>query len=128
MLMPSKLTQTTHPVLGETRLRDIAPIFSLIQVGSHHRHFSNLYTRPRYMAGLGLQLFSLWKNGQIRLPDGIRHRAEMKVLSVAGEFAGFVILRYEASQHDAVEICMCGVHNEFRGKGMGGIDAADGAR
>lgn len=119
MLMPSKLTQTTYPVLRETRLGDIAPIFSLIQLGSHHGHFSNLYTRPRYMAGLGMQLFSLWKNGQIRLPDGIWHRAEMKVLSIAGEFAGFIILRSESSQPDAIEIYMCGVQNEFMGNGLG---------
>ncbi|MCX7175583.1 MAG: GNAT family N-acetyltransferase [Proteobacteria bacterium] len=119
MLMSSKLAPTIDPVLGESRLSDIAPIFNLIQNGSLNGHFSNLYTRPRYMAGLGIQLFSLCKNGRIKLPDGTWHQAKMKVLRVGGDFAGFVILRHDAHQPAESEIYMCGLENDFRGQGLG---------
>ena len=119
MLMSSKLSPMDSPVLDNFTLSDMAPIFNLIQLGSRHGHFSNLYTRPRYMAGLGIQLFSLWKSSSIRLPDGIWHQATLKVLRIGNDFAGFVILRWEARQPNEVEIYMCGVENDFRGKGLG---------
>lgn len=115
----STLVQSNYRVLAESRLSDIAPIFNLIQAGSLNGHFSNLYTRPRYMAGLGIQLFSLWKYSSIRLPDGTRHQASMKVLRLGRDFAGFVILRHDASRPIEVEIYMCGVEDDFRGKGSG---------
>jgi ribosomal protein S18 acetylase RimI-like enzyme len=71
------------------------------------------------MAGLGIQLFSLWKNGKIKLPDGTCHRANMKVLRVGSDFAGFIILRHEASRPNEIEIYMCGVEDNFRNKGSG---------
>ncbi|TRZ69607.1 MAG: GNAT family N-acetyltransferase [Rhodocyclaceae bacterium] len=98
---------------------DIAPIFNLIQAGSLDGHFSNLYTQPRYMAGLGMQLFSLWKNARIQLPDGTCHQASMRVLRVGDDFAGFIIIRHEANQPDEVEIYMCGLVDGFRAKGLG---------
>jgi len=117
--MPSPIVEPDLPVLDESRLSDLAPIFNLVQAGSLNGNFSNLYTQPRYMAGLGVQLFSLWIGGRIRLPDGIWHRAEMRVLRVRGDFAGFVILRHDAGQPNDVEIYMCGVDNDFRGRGLG---------
>lgn len=119
MLMASKLSQTTYPVLTESRLSDIAPIFNLIQVGSANGHFSNLYAQPRYMAGLGIQLFSLWRNNRIKLPDGSWHQASMKVLKVDRDFAGFTILRHQAKQADEIEIYMCGLETSIRGNGLG---------
>jgi len=119
MLMSSNLPPTDSPVLDNSNLSDIAPIFNLIQLGSRHGQFSNLYTRPRYMAGLGIQLFSLWTSSRIRLPDGIWHQAHLKVLRVGNRFAGFVILRWEVRQPNEVEIYMCGVENDFRGTGLG---------
>jgi len=116
---PSTLLETNGLVLAESRLLDIAPIFNLIQAGSLNGNFSNLYAQPRYMAGLGIQLFSLWRGGRIRLPDGTWHRANMQVLRVGGDFAGFVILRHETGQPSEVEIYMCGVEDEFRAKGLG---------
>jgi len=115
----STLLETDHMVLAESRLLDIAPVFNLIQAGSLNGNFSNLYTQPRYMAGLGMQLFSIWKNGRIKLPDGTWHRANMQVLRVSGDFAGFVILREEAGHPNDVEIYMCGVEDRFRGQGLG---------
>ena len=119
MRTPSTILESNHPVLAESKLSDIAPIFNLIQAGSLNGNFSNLYAQPRYMAGLGIQLFSLWMGGKIRLPDGIWYRASMQVLRVGRNFAGFVILRHEVEQPDVVEIYMCGIANEFRGKGLG---------
>jgi len=119
MLMSSKIPPTTSPVLGKSSLSDIAPIFNLIQSGSRHGHFSNLYTRPRYMAGLGIQLFSLWKSSEIKLPDRTEHRADMKVLRVGGDFAGFIVLRHEAHRPAESEIYMCALENDFRGRGLG---------
>lgn len=119
MLMSSKFSRQFEPVLGRSRLSDIAPVFNLIQTGSRHGHFSNLYTQPRYMAGLGIQLFSMWSGGRIRLPDGRWHPVRMKVLRVGGDFAGFVILRRDACSPHELEIYMCGVGEEFKGRGLG---------
>lgn len=117
--MSSQHTQQSDPTLGEARLADIAPIFNLIQAGSLNGHFSNLYSQPRYMAGLGIQLFSMWTSKRIRLPDGRWHQARIKVLKVGGEFAGFVILRQETGSPHELEIYMCGVDEQFKGKGLG---------
>lgn len=119
MLMSSKLSQTIFPVLDRSKLSDIAPVFNLIQDGSLNGHFSNLYTQPRYMAGLGIQLFWLWKYSKIKLPDGSCHHANMKVLRIGREFAGFTILRHEGKRPNEIEIYMCSLQNDSRGKGLG---------
>jgi len=119
MLMSSKVSKPVILALENPRLFDIAPIFNLIQVGSRSGHFSNLYTQPRYMAGLGIQLFSLWANETIELPDSSSHHANMKVLRADSDFAGFTILLHEARRPAETEIYMCGVVNDFRGRGLG---------
>ena len=103
--------------LASLRLSDIAAVFNLIQQGSRRGHFTRLYTRPRYIAGLGIQLFALVLTSRIRLPDGISYRAASKVLIVDGRFAGFVILRQVSPAE--TEIYMCALSDEYRGKGLG---------
>jgi len=71
------------------------------------------------MAGLGIQLFSVWLLKSIKLPDGIWHQANLKILRVDNHFAGFIMLRREAHELSQVEIYMCGVAENFRNKGLG---------
>lgn len=70
----------------------IAPTFNLIQADTLRGHFCDFYTQPRYMAGLGIQLFSLLAK-RIRLPDNVWYRAETMVLTLQGSYAGFLTLR-----------------------------------
>jgi GNAT superfamily N-acetyltransferase len=105
------------PALASLRLSHIAPMFNLILEGSRHRHFTRLYTRPRYMAGLGIQLFTLLLRSRIRPPNGVCYRATSKILVVDGLFAGFVILRQVSPEE--TEIYMCALLNEYRGKELG---------
>lgn len=96
-------------------LRHIAPSFNLIQDGCRQGHFTRLFLQPRYMAGLGLQLFCLLA-GRIRLPDGVWYRARAYALQVDGAYAGFTIIR---SAGTLCEIYMCAVADEYRGCGLG---------
>ena len=103
--------------LAPLRFSHIVAIFNLIQQGSRRGHFTRLYTRPRYIAGLGIQLFALVLTSRIKLPDGISYRAASKVLIVDGRFAGFVILRQVSPA--GTEIYMCALSDEYRGRGLG---------
>jgi ribosomal protein S18 acetylase RimI-like enzyme len=108
-------TGNTTVVLRPMGWRELAPVFNLTLQGSADGHFTPLYRQPRYMAGLGLQLFSLLA-GRLRLPDGLWHRANASVLQVYGSFAGFVVLR---QQPDEAEIYLCALLPQFRGQGLG---------
>ena len=99
-------------------LADVAPVFNLIQQGSRQGHFCSLYSQPPYMAGLGIQLFTLLF-GRIRLPDQRWYRARVRVLRVRGKFAGFIVIRHDAPAMPGTEIYMCAIAAEYRGKGLG---------
>ncbi len=101
------------------RLSDIAAIFNLIQLGSANGVFTKLYLKPRYQAGLGLQLFSCLYFGRIRLPDGTRHKVKMLSAYRDSKLAGFVILRDIPSSPGCREIYMIAVAPEFQRKGVG---------
>lgn len=105
--------------LRPSLLSDIAPIFNLIQSGAMEGVFSNLYLIPRYQAGLGLQLLSCLYLKCIKLPDGIWHRAEMKSAWVGSEFAGFSIVRHVGNDPVRLEIYLCALVPEYRGRGIG---------
>jgi RimJ/RimL family protein N-acetyltransferase len=99
-------------------LSDVAPVFNLIQHGSAQGNFSDLYCQPAYMAGLGIQLFTLLF-GCIRLPDRRWYRARARVLRVDGTFGGFIIFRHDAPAMHSTEIYMCAVTPAHREKGLG---------
>lgn len=109
---------STKPTLSlvPLRLSHIAAIFNLIQDGSAGGHFNPVYTVPQYMAGLGLQLFSLLLRKRIALPDGSTHRANTCVLLEGGRFAGFIIL---LDGGNSVQVYMCAVRKALCGKGLG---------
>lgn len=104
-----------HVELKPFRLWHLAPVFNLIERGVAAGHFTSLYSTPPYMAGLARQLFSLLIH-RLKLPDNIVYRARALVLSVDGQFAGFIILRYAGSE---TEIYMCSVLEEYRHQGLG---------
>lgn len=108
-------------VLKTFSLRDIAPTFNLIQDGCRRGHFTALYLRPRFMAGLGVQLFTLLLKC-IRLSDRICYPTHAHVLMIDGVFAGFIIIRHMPTES---EIYMCSLLPEFRGKGFGRLMLAE---
>lgn len=113
----SKLPQVrTSARLKPLGVRQLAPVFNLVQLGSRQGHFTALYLQPQFMAGLGLQLFTLLL-GWLRLPGGVWHRAHARVLVLHGQFAGFVILR--KGPNGACEIYMCALLPALRGQGLG---------
>lgn len=101
------------------RLRDVAPVFNLILEGSEDGHFSNLYRKPRYMAGLGIQLFSILLLGQIRLPTARWYRCKITVLRDAGKCIGFVAVRLAAYAPNIDEIYMVALDANHRRHGHG---------
>lgn len=104
--------------MNRYRLSDVAPVFNLIQHGSLAGHFCNLYTQPRYMAGLGIQLFTLLL-GRIRLPADGWYRATIKILRWQEQFAGFVIIRHAAYGPRTSELYMFAIAPEYRRNGLG---------
>lgn len=104
--------------LARYRLADVAPIFNLILLGSEQGHFCNLYPRPRYMAGLAIQLFTLLA-GWLRLPEDGWFRCTVHVLEHRGHFAGFAILRHGAYGPKGSELYMFAVAPEFQRHGLG---------
>lgn len=113
-----------HVQLKPFRLWHVAPVFNLIEDGVAAGHFTDLYARPPYMAGLARQLFSLLVH-RLRLPDHVRYRADAWVLTVNGQFAGFIILRHAGSDS---EIYMCALLEEYRSQGLGGWMVATAIR
>lgn len=101
------------------QLEDVAPIFNLIQQGSAEGHFCNLYLEPRYMAGLGIQLFSLLWFNRIKLPNDGWYRVTTRVLRVDGRFAGFIMIRHAAFGEKGSEIYMMAIEKEYRRQGLG---------
>lgn len=102
---------------GPLRVLDVGHAFRLVLEGSRHGHFSNLYLRPRYRAGLGLQLFGLLR-GRLRMPGGQNFCAHARVLRLDGVFAGIVVLREVAPA--VWEIYLCAIDAAARGRGLGG--------
>jgi ribosomal protein S18 acetylase RimI-like enzyme len=97
-------------------IRDIAPVFNLITSASQQGNFSSRYLEPAYRAGLAKQLFSVLFLGRIRLPDGRRYRAKLRVIRDQGSCAGFLLMRQAApTEH---EIYMCAVDPHYRKQGL----------
>lgn len=105
--------------MSALRWSDIAPIFNLAQAGAMEGCFSNLYLRPRYQAGLAIQLFSIRLFGKLRLPDRTWSPARIDVLRCDGAFAGFVLTRSHCSDERRQEIAMCALKPQLRGSGKG---------
>lgn len=101
---------------GPMGLLDVGQAFRLVLEGSRHGHFSNLYLKPRYRAGLGLQLFGLLR-GRLRMPGGQSFRAHARVLRLDGAFAGLVVLREVGTAE--WEIYVCAIDAAARGRGLG---------
>lgn len=95
-------------------LQDIAPVLNLILDGSAHGHFNPDYVKPPFIAGLGLQLFSLLF-GRIKMPDGIWYSASARVLRVDRHTVGYAMVRRE-NNHSG-EIYMLAVQREYRSLG-----------
>jgi GNAT superfamily N-acetyltransferase len=100
-------------------LADVAPVFNLILHGSMEGHFSNVYTQPRYMAGLGIQLFTVLFGKRIKLPQDDWYRMDTTILRIENEFAGFAMVRHGAHGPKCSELYMFAVAPEFRGRGLG---------
>ena len=105
--------------VGAARLGDIAAVFNLIQLGAASGHFNDLYLRPRYQAGLGLQLFSAWLWGRVRVPGGLWRRAQLQVLRVDKDFAGFALILGTDPAAGLYEIYMTALAPAFRAQGWG---------
>ncbi|MCX7167652.1 MAG: GNAT family N-acetyltransferase [Rhodocyclales bacterium] len=116
---PESTTSQQQVTVGNARLLDIAPVFNLIQEGSAHGSFNNLYLLPRYQAGLGIQLFCVLLLGKLRLPSGSWRRADLHVIHHDGRFVGFALLRHLSAGGKDQEIFMCAVDPQYRGQGFG---------
>jgi GNAT superfamily N-acetyltransferase len=103
-------------------LRDFLPMFNLIQECCASCYFNPIYLRPRYQAGLALQLLGILFFGRLRLPGGAWHSAQIRVaFSDNNQFSGLIIMRDCSNVEPNVEIYMCAVPRPFRGGGIGGL-------
>ncbi len=116
---PPRSDSATALAIGPAALGQLAPIFNLIQACSADGSFNRIYLRPRFQAGLGLQLFGLVLFGRIRLPDGRWSRAHLHVAERAGSFAGFIIVRDLLPGGRHCEIYLLAVPAQARRQGTG---------
>ena len=116
-----KLACPARACVEPARLVDLVAIFNLIQLGAAEGHFNPIYLKPRYQAGLGLQLLGVLLASWMRVPGGIWRAARLQVLRVEGSFTGFaLVLRIDAPPGaNRRELYMCSIRPERRGVGWG---------
>lgn len=107
-----------HTRFETYRIKDVAPIFNLIIEMSREGVITPLYLHPTYMAGLGLQLFSILFLGRFYIHGHGWFRSAVLPIYLDEHMIGFLMTRLSVLSNQD-EIYLFAIDPDFRGGGHG---------